>query len=103
MATTMTTLTTKHSSLMARLRCWLVFRLMRKGIELQVEVRHGAFRARHKEIWKGGLVRAEIPVQKPNGKVGDLTTLDVKRMIHNATGERAHDFCIECNGTGRRR
>lgn len=91
----MTTLTTKRSWFLARLRCWLVFQLMRRGIAMEVEARHGAFRTRHRELWKGGLVRVDIPLQRKNGVTdtpfGRVSSQTAQALIDSFTGVEGED------------
>ena len=85
----------QKATMMSRVRGWLAFRLLRHGITIEVEVRHGAHRARHKQLWKGGLVRAEIPVSRPSHP-------STQACINRFTGERAGTAraCDTCNGKG---
>lgn len=84
-------------------KSWLVFNLLKGGIPIEVEARHGAFRARHRELWMGGLVRVDIPLQRQHGvtssPLGEIS--DPQALIDSATVVRGHDYCKACNGTGR--
>lgn len=76
-----------------RLRIWLVFKLLRGGIPIELEVRHSAHRARVRQIWSGQLVRAEIPVGRPSSK-------ETQASIDAFTAVRAHNYCQTCHGKG---
>jgi hypothetical protein len=95
----MMTKTTNRSSLMARLRGWLAFQLLRRGIELQVEARHGAYRTRSKQLWKGGLVRVDIPLPRRNGVTdtpfGRVSSQTAKALIDSFTGVEGEDWLNE--------
>ena len=55
-----------------RLRKWLGFKLL-YNVQVEIEVRHGAHRARVTTLWRGQLLRAEIPVNtKPAGTSSPL-------------------------------
>jgi hypothetical protein len=86
---------TKRSSLMARLRGWLAFQLLRRGIEIEIEARHGAFRTRSKQLWKGGLVRVDIPLQKQHGvtdtPMGRVGSVMAQKLIDSFTGVEGED------------
>lgn len=82
------TVQTFSTSLRTRLVRWLIVR----GVALEVEARHGAFRTRHKELWTGGLVRVDIPLPKKAGvtdsPLGEIS--DHQKLIDSATVARAH-------------
>lgn len=90
---TMTT-SAKHS-LLTRLRGWLVFRLLRWNVVIEVEARHGAFRHRHRQLWTGGLVRVDIPLQRKNGvtdtPMGRVSSEEAKSLIDAFTGIEGED------------
>ncbi len=96
MTTTPTTTTIpRRQWWLARLRTRLAFWLLRKSIGIEVEARHGAFRTRHRELWKGGLVRVNIPLQKKHGVTdapfGRLSSTEAKRLIDSFTGIEGED------------
>ncbi|MCP4899968.1 MAG: hypothetical protein GY906_23615 [bacterium] len=76
-----------------RLRAWLL-KIALKNTD--IEVRHGAARARVKLIFKHGLLRAEIPVQQKEGLVdspiGCKTTQEVRELIDEVTGAEGVDY-----------
>lgn len=80
---------------LARLRTSLAFWLLRRGIAIEIEARHGAFRTRSKQLWKGGLVRVDIPLQKKHGVTdtpfGRVSSADAKRLIDSFTGVEGED------------
>lgn len=74
----------------SRLKSWLVFKLLKGGIPIEIEARHGAFRTRKKELWKGGLVRVDIPLQQKHGVTdtpfGRVSSEDAQKLIDAFTG-----------------
>lgn len=83
-----------------RFKAWLIFKLLKGGIAIECEVRHGAFRARIRQVWKGGLVRAEIPVQQKHGVTdtpfGRVSSQDAQALIDAFTGIEGEDHFQEC-------
>lgn len=77
-----------------RLRIWLAFKLIGGGLPIECEVRHGAHRARVRQIWNGQLVRAEIPVGR------EPVTKEARELVDSFTVARAHNYCPTCNGKG---
>lgn len=89
--------------MIARLKKWLLerrrVRAMRTftefGLVLQVEARHGAFRTRHKQLWKGELVRVDIPLQKKHGVIdspmGRISSEEGQKLIDAFTGLEGED------------
>lgn len=60
-------LATRITTTTTRLRKWLGFKLL-YSVPVEIEVRHGAHRARVKTLWRGQLLRAEIPINtRPAG------------------------------------
>lgn len=82
-------------SMWTKFRSWLFRKLLASGVKIEVEARHGPFRKRHKEIWTGGMIRVDIPLQKQEGftdtPMGRISSEDAKRLIDAFTGVEGED------------
>ena len=93
-------------NLLAKLRTWLIKRLLAHGVIVEVEARHGAIRTRSRMTWKGQLLRVDIPLQQRRGvtssPLGEIE--DPQKLIDSATAAHhgnAREACPMCNGWGK--
>jgi hypothetical protein len=86
---------TRITTTTTSLKLWLVRRLLHFGIPVEIELRHGAHRARVVTLWRGQLLRAEIPINtKPAGTsspLGYVAPGEEQKIIDAATASGPWD------------